>query len=295
MPVEKGKFPPWLRRRIVHSPKGDAVRNMLSGLHLETVCRNAHCPNVHECYCRGTATFLLMGSVCTRHCRFCAVASGEPAPLEGDEPARIAEAVARLGLRHVVLTSVTRDDLADGGAAHFAAAIRAIRSRSAAIIEVLTPDFGGQRDAVATVLDARPDIFNHNVETVPRLYRTVRPEAVYERSLAVLAQATEQADLHTKSGFMVGLGEAREEVLSLMRDLRAAGVAILTIGQYLSPSPAHLPVERFVPPEEFDTLRAQGLAMGFAMVAAGPFVRSSYNAEEVYQQMLSEGSRCDTK
>lgn len=295
MAMARGKFPSWLRRRIVSSPDGERVRRILSELALETVCRNAHCPNLHECYARGTATFLLMGRMCTRSCRFCAVEHGEPPPLDANEPERIAEAVVRLALRHVVLTSVTRDDLPDGGAEHFAKTIRAIRRRSDAVLEVLTPDFGGQLDAVDRVLDAGPQIFNHNVETVPRLYSVVRPQAVYERSLAVLEHAARRGISTPKSGFMVGLGESHEEVLLLMRDLNRAGVMVVTIGQYLSPSPEHLPVERFVPPEEFEELAREGGLMGFAAVYAGPFVRSSYNALEVYQQVVSETGRCDTK
>jgi len=295
MSVRKTAFPAWLRKRITHTPRSDAVRKVLSDLRLETVCRSAHCPNLHECYGRGTATFMLMGNVCTRHCRFCAVAAGRPAPLANDEPGRIAQAVAALHLRHVVLTSVTRDDLADGGAAHFAATIGEVRRRSQAIIEVLTPDFLGQADSLAVVLAAGPDIFNHNVETVPRLYPRVRPEADYARSLGVLTRAARRGSSRTKSGFMVGLGETLAEVTALMGDLRGAGVEMLTIGQYLRPSQEHLPVERFVPPEEFDRFRQEAEQMGFAAVAAGPFVRSSYNAEQVYKQMRRESAGCDTK
>ena len=295
MAVPRGKFPSWLRRRIVHSPNGERVRTILSDLALETVCRNAHCPNLHECYARGTATFLLMGRTCTRSCGFCAVEHGQPPPLDPTEPERVAEAVVRLALRHVVLTSVTRDDLPDGGADHFAQTIRAIRRRSNASIEVLTPDFGGQLDAVDCVLEAEPQIFNHNVETVPRLYPAVRPQAVYERSLLVLEYAARRHRATLKSGFMIGLGESRAEVLALLQDLRHSGVAVVTIGQYLSPSPLHLPVKRFVPPEEFDDIAEQCRQMGFLAVFAGPFVRSSYNALEVYQQVLSETGRCDTK
>jgi len=279
----------------VQSPEGDTVRAVLKDLRLETVCGNAHCPNIHECYCRGTATFMLMGRICTRYCRFCAVEGGTPAQPEVDEPRRIAEAITRMKLRHVVLTSVTRDDLPDGGAAHFAETIYAIRRRSDAFVEVLTPDFGGQKEAVAAVLDAAPDIFNHNVETVPRLYPTVRPEADYERSLDVLKQGSKRRKIKTKSGFMVGLGETDDEIRVLMQDLHKSGVNIITIGQYLQPSEEHLPVKRFVPPEEFDILKQRGREIGIAAVAAGPFVRSSYNAEAVYRELLSERNACNTK
>jgi lipoic acid synthetase len=285
-----GRFPPWLRKRI--PARGDAaeVGRLLRELGLATVCSGAHCPNLPECYARGTATFLILGDVCTRSCRFCAIRKGAAAPLREDEPEAVAEAAARLGLRHVVITSVTRDDLADGGAEHFARTIRAVRGRlPQAAVEVLTPDFQGRTEAIDTVLAARPDIFNHNVETVPRLYPTVRPEADYRRSLDVLAHAKQASGvpsgrlrLFTKSGLMVGLGETAEEVRACMRDLRAAGCDILTVGQYLAPSSSHAPVVRFVEPVEFASWEAEARALGFAAVAAGPFVRSSYQAERVF-------------
>jgi lipoic acid synthetase len=276
------RFPPWLRKRIPPEGETSAVRKLLDRLHLHTVCQSAHCPNLFECFARGTATFLILGDVCTRHCGFCAVGSGSPEPPEPDEPAHVAEAVASLGLAHVVVTSVTRDDLADGGSAQFAATIAAVRAVSDATIEVLTPDFQGCWGDLRRVVDAGPDVFNHNVETVPRLYPLVRPEADYRRSLEVLRRAGERAPgLLTKSGLMVGLGERHDEVIAVMRDLRAAGCGALTVGQYLSPSSGHVPVARFVTPEEFDTYKTEAEAMGFAAVAAAPFVRSSYQAGEL--------------
>ncbi len=282
------RFPPWIKKRIPTGEEAAHVRGLLAELGLETVCSGAHCPNQAECFARGTATFLILGATCTRSCRFCAIEAADPGPLRADEPQAVAEACARLGLRHVVVTSVTRDDLPDGGAGHFARTIEAIRARlPKAVLEVLTPDFQGDRAALRTVLAARPDIFNHNVETVPRLYATIRPEADYGQSLAVLAAARELAEaaglaVHTKSGLMVGLGETDAEVRAVLADLRAARVDIVTLGQYLAPSRAHAPVERFVTPEAFAALEAEARAMGFAAVAAGPFVRSSYMAEEVY-------------
>lgn len=256
------------------------VRELLRELRLHTVCQSAQCPNACECFARGTATFLILGSVCSRSCGFCAVTRGAPAPPDPDEPPRVAEAAARLGLRHVVVTSVTRDDLPDGGSGHFAATIQAIRSACAATIEVLTPDFQGSEACVRRVLEARPEVFNHNVETVPRLYPRVRPQAVYARSLEVLRFAAEAGrGVVAKSGLMVGLGESHAEVLAVMRSLREAGCRALTVGQYLRPSPHHLPIERFVPPEEFETYQHEAEALGFDAVAAGPFVRSSYHAD----------------
>jgi len=281
------RFPPWLRKRIPTGEEAARVRGMLAELGLATVCAGAHCPNLPECYARGTATFLILGATCTRSCRFCAIEKTAPGPLRDDEPQAVAEACARLALRHVVITSVTRDDLADGGAGHFARTIRAVRQRlPKTIIEVLTPDFQGRTDAIDAVLDARPDIFNHNVETVPRLYPTVRPEADYRRSLDVLAYAKRRGapggPVYTKSGLMVGLGETADEVRAVLGELRAAGCDILTIGQYLAPSAAHLAVARFVEPAEFAAWEAEARALGFAAVASGPFVRSSYQAESVF-------------
>ncbi|MCD4699658.1 MAG: lipoyl synthase [Phycisphaerae bacterium] len=285
-PISHSRFPPWLRRRIGPAGRAGEVRQLLSDLHLETVCSGANCPNISECFGRGTATFMILGSTCTRSCRFCAVATGVGVPLRDDEPKAVAEASARLGLKHVVITSVTRDDLPDGGAAHFAKTIHAVRRRlPKATVEVLTPDFQGDQAAIDAVLTAGPDVFGHNIETVPRLYRQVRPQARYKQSLDVLAYAKRRAsevgkNLLTKSGMMVGLGEMSDEVRGAMRDLRDVGCDILTIGQYLAPSPEHTPIERFVEPAEFDAMRAEGLEMGFLTVAAGPLVRSSYRAEE---------------
>jgi lipoic acid synthetase len=249
-------------------------------LGLHTVCQEARCPNIGECWGHRTATFMLLGDRCTRNCGFCAVTHGRPLAVDAGEPLRVAEAVARLGLRHVVVTSVNRDDLPDGGAAHFAATARALRRLLPACrIEVLVPDFQGNLASVAQVVASPIDVFNHNLETVPRLYRRVRAGARYERSLTVLHAAREgQAGLLTKSGLMLGLGETEEELLRVFSDLRAIGCDILTLGQYLRPSRDHLPVERYVPPEEFTDLRAEALALGFRHVEAGPLVRSSYHA-----------------
>ncbi len=273
------RFPPWLRKRL--PPEGELrpVRELLRDLALNTVCQSAHCPNLCECFAQGTATFMILGRTCTRSCGFCAVERGAGEPLDADEPRRVAEAAARLRLRHVVVTSVTRDDLPDGGSEQFAATIAAVRAACKATIEVLTPDFLGREDCLRRVLAAGPDVFNHNVETVPRLYPVVRPQASYERSLAVLRRGGECGGALTKSGVMVGLGESHDEVVAVMRDLRGVGCEALTIGQYLRPSPAHLAVERFVPPEEFEAYREEAEALGFVAVAAGPFVRSSYHAE----------------
>ncbi|MBE3099783.1 MAG: lipoyl synthase [Planctomycetes bacterium] len=284
------QFPPWLRKRVPARGEAAEVRRLLAELGLATVCAGAHCPNLPECYARGTATFLILGDSCTRRCRFCAIEKRPPGPLRQDEPEAVAEAAARLHLRHVVITSVTRDDLPDGGAGHFARTIRAVRERlPAAVIEVLTPDFKGDTAAIDAVLDARPHVFNHNIETVPRLYPTVRPEADYRRSLAVLAHAKARARdahvppaLYTKSGLMMGLGETGDEVRSCLADLRAAGCDMLTLGQYLAPSAAHHAVARFVEPAEFAAWETEARALGFAAVAAGPFVRSSYQAESVF-------------
>lgn len=252
------------------------------GLH--TICQSALCPNQSECLASGTATFLILGEQCTRNCRFCAVPAGRPAPLDPGEPEKLARAAAALRLRHVVITSVTRDDLPDGGAGHFAATIRALRRHvPGATVEVLTPDFQGHARAIDTVIAARPEVFNHNIETVPRLYPAARPQAQYGRSLAFLRYIKEHGeDIFTKSGLMVGLGETLAELLAVMRDLRRAGCDILTIGQYLQPSPQHLPVRRFVPPEEFARLKEKALVLGFKYVEAGPLVRSSYHAHKVF-------------
>ena len=278
----KTERPKWLR---APAPVGENYRDLkglIERLRLHTVCESAACPNVGECWNHRTATFMILGNVCTRRCGFCAVEKGAPLPVDYDEPRRVAEAVAAMGLRFAVITSVNRDDRPDGGAELFALTIRAIRERIPGCgVEVLTPDFQGNLAAVKTVLDAAPQVFNHNTETVPRLYRQVRLGARYERSLEVLAYARGAAPaIPTKSGLMLGLGETNAEVLAVMRDLRAAQVEILTLGQYLRPSPRHLPIVRYVPPAGFDELRREGYGMGFAHVEAGPLVRSSYHAAD---------------
>ncbi len=305
----KKRLPPWLRKRLPQGGGAAETRAILQELGLETVCRSAHCPNLPECFARHTATFMILGAHCTRNCRFCAVDHAAPDPVRADEPQAVAEAAARMKLRHVVVTSVTRDDLPDGGAGHFARVILAIRQRlPEAIVEVLTPDFQGSREAIATVIEAAPNIFNHNIETVPRLYPAIRPQAGYERSLEVLRYAGELAgrptdmaasghatqmggqsmapkQLYTKSGLMVGCGETRADLSAALADLRRVGCRIVTVGQYLAPSGSHYPVERFVPPEEFAEIEAEARGLGFAAVASGPFVRSSYNAQAVFEKM----------
>jgi lipoyl synthase len=272
--------PEWIRARAPHGPSYDGLRELMRGLRLHTVCEEAHCPNLGECWNRGTATFMILGDVCTRACGFCAVKTGLPgAAPDPDEPRRVADAVARLQLRHAVVTSVNRDDQPDGGAAVFAATIRAIRERvPACTVEVLIPDFKGRWDALALVVDARPQLLNHNVETVPRLYRQARSGANFERSLELLLRS-KRSGLLTKSGIMLGLGEEWPEVEETIRAIREPGTDVLTIGQYLRPSPQHLPVRRYYTPEEFERLRAFALSLGYAHVESGPLVRSSYHAE----------------
>ncbi|GCE46976.1 lipoic acid synthetase [Thermosporothrix hazakensis] len=274
--------PEWLKVRPPGGKNYEQLKQLMRGKSLHTVCEEARCPNIGECWGQKTATFMILGSVCTRSCGFCAVATGRPLGLDWEEPKRVAEAVKAMDLRHAVVTSVNRDELKDGGAAVFAATIRWIRRMNPACkVEILTPDFKGVYDAVRVVMDAKPDVFNHNVETVPRLYKRVRPQAIYERSLQVLKWAKEMhPKAPTKSGFMLGLGETWDEVIQVMRDLREHDVDILTIGQYLRPSFKHLPIERYVPLEEFDALKQEGLKLGFKTVVAGPFVRSSYHARE---------------
>ncbi len=283
-------LPPWLRRPIAASGQFTAVNGLLDELSVNTVCQSAKCPNRGECFASGTATFLIMGDACTRGCRFCAVEMRVPTPLDADEPRRVAQAAATLGLKHVVITTVTRDDIADGGAAHFVAVVEAVRSAlPAADIEVLTSDFGGRLESVDTVAAARPEVFNHNLETVPRLYEEVRPGADYDRSLAVLARVHDtQPDLPTKSGLMLGLGETPQEVCEVMDDLLTNGVSILTLGQYLRPSTAHLPVVEYVEPGIFAELSREAYRKGFSAVASAPYVRSSYHAGELAEK--AEGS-----
>jgi len=279
--------PAWLKRRLPAGEAFNQVRELIEAGRLHTVCQEAKCPNIWECYSHRTATFLIMGGRCTRNCRFCSVSPGLPEPLDPDEPERVAEAVERMGLRYAVVTSVTRDDLPDGGAGHFAATIAAIRRRiPAAEIEVLIPDFQGDPAALETVLRARPDVLNHNIETVPRLYPRVRPQADYRRSLELLRRAGEIAPgTPTKSGLMLGLGERPEEIRQTLQNLRTAGCRILTLGQYLQPSPEHLPVQAYVPPDEFEAWRAEALGLGFSEVASAPFVRSSYHAKESFNAL----------
>jgi lipoic acid synthetase len=276
-----GRKPEWLRIKLNQNEEYWRLKSLMRGEALHTVCEEAFCPNLGECWGRGIATFLMMGDICTRSCKFCNVKSGKPLPLDEDEPRRVAESVAKMKLRHVVLTSVDRDDQPDGGAHIFAAAIREIRAvQPGCTIEVLIPDFKGERDALQIVMDARPEILNHNTETVPRLSRWVRPQAKHERSLSVLRMAKElDPNVLTKSGLMVGLGEEWEEVLAVLDDLRAVGVDIITIGQYLQPSKEHLPVARFYHPDEFKRLAAEATARGFKWVESAPLVRSSYHAD----------------
>ncbi len=275
------RLPEWLKRPACSGHKFSHVVDILKDLRLATVCDSAGCPNRGECFSAGTATFMIMGDVCTRDCRFCGVQHGVTLPLEADEPDRLASAVAKLGLRHVVITSVTRDDLDDGGAGHFGATIQAVRGRCVDVtIEVLTPDFLGERACLDTVCAARPDVFNHNMETSRRLAPIIRPSADYQRSLEVLRYVASQGEhLIVKSGFMLGLGESDDEIREMLADLAGAGVQMVTIGQYLRPSKENHPVIKFYHPDEFEAIRQDALALGFAHVAAGPFVRSSYHAE----------------
>lgn len=278
--------PDWLRIRLGDPTNQNHLLKLIEGLNLHTVCQEAKCPNIFECWSDRTATFMLGGDICTRHCGFCAVGKGAPEALDMDEPRHVAEAVQHLNLAHTVITSVNRDDLPDGGAAHWAATIREVRAINPDCkIEVLIPDFNGDEDALNTVLDAQPDVLNHNTETIARLYRRVRPDADYRQSLTLLERAAarrdrEQPDMLTKSGIMVGLGEEFDEVVELMKDLRSVSCDIMTIGQYLQPHARRLPVERYVTPEEFDRWRDIGMSMGFQHVQSSPLTRSSYHARE---------------
>lgn len=275
--------PDWLKVRLPAGPRYIELKNMMRDMELHTVCEEARCPNIGECWGHGTATFMILGDVCTRACRYCAVTSGKPHTLDVGEPKRVAEAVQKMGLKHAVVTSVDRDDLEDGGAALFAATIRKIHELNPdCAVEVLTPDFQGRDDQLHILMDARPEIFNHNIETVPRVFRRVRPgRSKYHISIEVLRRAKEMyPDGLTKSGLMVGLGETMNEVVDTMRDLRRAHVDIMTIGQYLQPTPKHIPIDRYYHPDEFAELRAHGLELGFSHVESGPLVRSSYHAHE---------------
>jgi len=288
------RFPPWLRKRVPAAGDRQKVHRLLDTLNLSTVCQSAHCPNQCECFSKGTATFMILGDVCTRDCRFCAVAHGQPPPPSPTEPDRVAEAAAELGLTYVVVTSVTRDDLPDGGADHFRKTILALRQRARCRVEVLIPDFKGDAEALKTVLSAEPEVLNHNIETVLRLYPDVRPAANYRQSLDLLNRAKNNLKQGlTKSGLMLGLGETSEEIVSALRDLRDVGCDLLTLGQYLQPSPKHHPVVRFVPPDEFDEYARQARDMGFAGAASGPFVRSSYRAGDLFRDASSGASKND--
>ena len=285
--TRSGAKPPWIRVRLTETPALRETRDLMRRLRLGTVCEEAACPNLHECWSKRHATVMILGAVCTRACAFCNVATGRPDAVDPAEPERLGRAVAELALRHVVVTSVDRDDLPDGGADHFVACIEAIRAAApATTIEILTPDFRHKPGAIETVAAARPDVYNHNVETVPRLYRPIRPGASYEHSLALLERVKCIAPLtFTKSGLMVGLGETRDEVLSIMDDLRGADVDFLTIGQYLRPTPRHAEVVRYVEPDEFESYRDSALERGFLLVSASPLTRSSYHADEDFERL----------
>ncbi len=280
--ARRRRLPAWLKRPIPASRGTYFTKDLVAELGLETICESGKCPNRSECWTRRTATFMILGETCTRPCGFCAVRRGKPEAVADDEPDRLAEACARLGLRHVVITSVTRDDLPDGGADHFRRCIRAVRARTGATVEVLTPDFDGDTAAIDVVLAGEPEVFNHNLETVARLQQYVRRKSQYAVSLAVLDHARGASPrVRTKSGLMLGLGETTGEVLDTLADLRAVGCDFLTLGQYLQPSARHLPVARYLPPEEFDDLGRMARSMGFREVASAPFVRSSYHADEM--------------
>jgi lipoic acid synthetase len=281
-PKLTGPRPEWLKVRIRADNSFERVNRMISDLSLHTVCQEARCPNIFECWGEGTATFMILGDICTRHCGFCAVGKGKPAPLDPDEPRHVGEAVKRLGVRHAVVTSVNRDELEDGGSRHFAETIRWIRRLNPGCrVEVLIPDFCGNEEALNTILEARPDVLNHNTETVPRLYKRVRPDARYRQSLELLSRADRRKTVYpllTKSGLMTGLGETVDELIETFGDIRETGCDILTVGQYLAPTPKHIPIEKYYTPEEFAHLKQEALALGFRYVEAGPLVRSSYHA-----------------
>jgi lipoyl synthase len=277
------RLPAWLKRPLPTGNENFYTRGVIDELRLETVCESARCPNRSECWSRRTATFMILGNMCTRPCGFCSVPKmGTPEAVESDEPQRLAEASARLGLKHVVITSVTRDDLPDGGADHFVKCIHAVRARTGAAVEVLTPDFLGDGAAIDAVTDAKPEVFNHNLETVPRLYRVARGRADYRRSLDLLERVKRRdPKVVTKAGLMLGLGETVDELFDVLADLRAINCDVLTMGQYLAPTLKHIPIARFVPPAEFDDLAARARLLGFSQVVAGPFVRSSYHAADM--------------
>jgi len=286
-PALRPRLPKWLKRPLP-SAEMSFTSGVIEDLRLETVCESAKCPNRTECWSQRTATFMILGNVCTRPCGFCSVPRGKTETVEADEPERVAEAAWRLGLRHVVITCVTRDDLPDGGAEHFHQCVLAVRARTGAAVEVLTSDFRGNRAAISRVNARAAGRLNHNTETVPRLYDLVRRNADYQRTLDLLAQVRDEApQIPTKSGLMLGLGETLDEVLDVAADLRKVGVEMLTIGQYLQPTPQQLPVQRFIPPEEFDAIGEQCRRLGFSMVASGPFVRSSYHAGEMAEALAA--------
>lgn len=281
--VSSRRLPSWLRREIPQRNANHFTQGLLTELGLETVCDSARCPNRMECYSQKTATFMILGNVCTRPCGFCAVDRGRPDKLASDEPNRLAEAAERLGLKHVVITSVTRDDLPDGGADHYYRCVMAVRQRTGAVVEVLTPDFVNNLPALDRVIEAAPEVFNHNTETVPRLYASVRgPKSDYRWTLNLLGRVKKRnPQLRTKSGLMLGLGETHDELFDVLADLRQYGVDFLTLGQYLQPGPKYLPVQRYLPPEEFEYLGKAARTLGFCQVASGPFVRSSYHARDM--------------
>lgn len=283
----KGRLPFWFKQKPVDPKTMLTMERLLDGLSLHTICESAHCPNVGECFSRQTATFLILGNICTRRCTFCAVKKGHPLPLDEEEPQHLFEAVEKLNLSYIVITSVTRDDLVDGGASQFVKVINILHeNRGDAIVEVLIPDFHGSAEALNAVVQAHPEVINHNVETVPRLYPDVRPGADYSRSLGLLFMVKNlNSEIITKSGLMLGLGETKEEVVEVMEDLREANCDLLTLGQYLQPSPKHHPVVRFISPEEFSQYRDIGKEMGFIEVAAAPLVRSSFKAAELYAKV----------
>lgn len=296
-PKQRTPKPSWLKIRLRTGEDFQQVQHLIDNLSLHTVCQEAKCPNIYECWSNRTATFMIAGDICTRRCGFCAVSKGEPKPLDPAEPNHVAEAVQKLNLQHAVITSVNRDEMEDGGAAHFAATIRAVREFNPACrIEVLIPDFQGNEAALNTVLDAQPDVLNHNTETVPHLYRRVRPQGRYEWTLELLARAARRRDAEgrgmlTKSGVMLGLGENDEQIIQTMRDLRGVDCDILTLGQYLQPAPHRLPVEKFYTPDEFAAFKQIGLELGFRYVESGPLVRSSYHA---HQHVPENGLTLDT-
>ena len=284
----EGRFPPWLKRKAPSPSDLKRMNELFEGLNLHTICVSAGCPNIGECFSRKTAAFLILGDICTRRCRFCAVRKGTPLPVNNKEPQSLLKAVGTLGLQYVVITSVTRDDLEDGGASHFAGVIEMVH-KEGIVVEVLIPDFCGSHESLAAVVAASPHVVNHNIETVPRLYGRVRPGAGYHRSLDLLF-GVKQLDpsIITKSGLMVGLGETMDEVIDVMRDLRKQGCDLLTIGQYLQPSSRHYPVASFISPERFSEYKRIGMEIGFASVASSPFVRSSFRASELYACAVSK-------